>query len=713
MKVIVAEKPSVAKNIADALNIKLRGDGYIECEGYYVTWAFGHLLELYDAKDYDKKMTKWELGKFPFIPEEFKYKVKTKGKKVDQGAKKQLGIIKSLINKNDVKAVISATDWDREGQIIFDIIIDSINTKKPIYRLLLNEWTPDEVRNGLKSLKLNSELQTTSDAGISRQWADWMIGINLTSLATLKYKNAGKGVLNIGRVLMPTLKIVYDRDKERENFKPKDFYRMIAKFKTDKNESYEGMFSYKGNNKFTNKASLEKLIKKKGKKAEVVKRKKTRKKDYAPYLFSLTSLQGHMTSKYKGWTSKKVLKVAQALYEKKHITYPRTDSMFLEESLKGRAKKVLNTLKTGLSYEKELKFSESKRIFDNKKVEGHSAIMPTYLIPNKLTKDENDLYEEVKKRFLMQFMPTSEYDETVINTEIDGIQGTFFTKGKVMVIEGWKKVEEAKAIKDYLPSVAKGEKVDISNIKITNHKTTPPALHTEKSLLSVMNSAGRGYNKTEGKKDSIMEIVLDGFSIGTAATRADTINKLKTAKYVTTKGKSLTTTEIGRELVESFPVKELFDLEYTGRLEKTLLDIEKGKIKKDEFLKFIKKFVLNSSGKIKKDGGEKLVDKVNEDVEVIGLCPECGQQVVENSKAYGCTGWKEGCKFTIWKNDRFLSSMKKKMTKTMAKKLLADGEIEVKDLVSKKGSKFDAILSYKFNKERGYYNWEMRFPEKK
>lgn len=712
MKVIVAEKPSVAKNITDALSVKSRGDGYIECVDYYVTWAFGHLLELWDAKDYDEKMTYWKFDNFPFTPEQFRYKVKTRDGKTDAGANKQLKVIKSLIQKKEVTEVIAATDWDREGQIIFDIIANEIKTKKPIYRLLLNEWTPDEVRNGLAKLKLNSELQSVSDAGISRQWADWLIGINLTSLATLRYRGGGKGVLNIGRVLLPTLKIVYDRDKEIENFKPEEFFRLMADFKTVKGELYKGTFSYKDKDKFQSKASLENLVKKGGKTAEVTKREKTEKKEYAPSLFSLTTLQGHVTSAHKGWTSKKVLEIAQSLYEKKHITYPRTDSTYLEESLKDRARKVLDVLKVGLPYESELVFSDSKRIFDNKKVEGHSAIIPTYYLPIKLSAEEDILYNEIKNRFLMQFMPVSEYAETIIHTEIKNIGGVFVTKGKVMLVEGWKKVSGTDKKDDYLPNVKEKESVTVDALEITSHFTKPPALHTEKTLLSVMNSAGRGYNGTEGNENSIMEVVLDGFSIGTAATRAETIHKLQVAHYIEAKGKSLTTTDLGKSLVERFPVKELFDLGYTGRLEKTLLDIEKGKVQKSEFLEFIRKFVAESSEKIKKDGGEKLVNQSNEEIEVLGLCPNCGQQVVENQKNYGCVAWKEGCKFTLWKDDKFLGSMKKKLTKSMVKELLKNGKIEVNDLVSKKGNTFSAILEYQLNQETGYYKWNMIFPEK-
>ena len=235
-KVIIAEKPSVAKNIADALKIKTRRDGYFEGEGYYITWAFGHLLQLYDAKDYDENMKGWRMDKFPFIPKEFKYKIKCDSynkSSVDKGAEKQINIIKGLIDRPDVDAVISATDFDREGQVISDELFIHYDIKKPIYRLLLNEWTEDEVKKGMNNLKPNSEMKPLQDAGIGRQMADWVIGINLTSVATLRYGGNGKDrkTLNIGRVLLPTLKIIYDRDKEIENFQATSYYKLAANFK--------------------------------------------------------------------------------------------------------------------------------------------------------------------------------------------------------------------------------------------------------------------------------------------------------------------------------------------------------------------------------------------------------------------------------------------------------------------------------------------------
>lgn len=706
IKVIIAEKPSVASNIASALNIRNRKDGYYEGIDYYITWAFGHLLELYDTKDYDEKMVKWDLKNFPFIPDEFRYKIKTdrKTKKVDTGSRNQLNIIKALIGKSKVNGIILATDWDREGQIIGDIILDYVASNKKVERLLLNEWTDSEVLKGLESLKSNSELKPVSDAGICRQLTDWSIGINLTTVSTLMYGRNIDGVVNIGRVLLPTLKIVYDRDMEIKNFVSRDFFKLQNIFKTQEGDEFIGMYYENNNDKFLDKSHIDKIKKLcKDTNGEVVSVKKRTKNEYAPPLFNLTGLQGHITSKYTGFTSEKVLKLAQALYEKKFITYPRTASTALEESLVDKTKKVLDVVKKGLPYEGDIKFTKDKRIFNNKKVDGHSAITPTYIIPNRLTKDEQIVYDEIKDRFVMQFMPISKVAETVVQSKINNvdIKGVFVSRGNILITEGWKKVQGVVTRENTLPDVKQGDKLRVIKTSSTSHKTSPPLPHTEKTILSAMENCGRNIEKEVD--------ILNRFSIGTPATRADTISKLKTANYVKARGKSIVCTDLGIQLVDNFPIKQLLSLEYTGKLEKSLSDIEKGELSKERFLEFIFDFTKKATNKIKEGGGFSL----GEERESLGVCPECGNTIEENEKVFGCNGWKEGCRFGIWKNDKFLGSMKSKPTKEMVQILLRDGEVEVMDLISKKGNKFNAILSYKLNPETGYYNWDMRFPARK
>lgn len=718
-KVIIAEKPSVAKNIADAYNIKIRKDGYFEGNDYLVTWAFGHLFQLFDAKDYDENMKGWRMDKFPFIPEEFKYKVKCDNVNrsvTDKGAEKQINIIKTLIDRDDVDGVISATDQDREGELISLEVFMYLNQNKPIYRLLLNEWTPDEVRKGMNNLKENIEMKSLQDAGISRQWADWIIGINLTSVATLRYGGTGKErkMINIGRVLLPTLKIIYDRDKEIENFKASTYYKLLATFKTKNNEEFEGTYYDENNNeKFEDKKVVEELKKHlKDKEGEIIEKQVEKKREYAPLLFNLSNLQGYITSKYKGWTSDKVLKVAQGLYEKKFITYPRTGSVALDESLKDKTKKVLEVSKNGLSYEEQIKFVDNKRIFDNSKVESHSAITPTYIRPTGLSKDEEIVYNSIKNRFIMQFMPIAEFEETKLTVKIhdEKFKGIFAAKGRVQIVEGWRVVEKIETKDTILPFVNGKEIVQVVDGKVNTVTKKPPKLHNEKTLLRVMETCGKSF-KDEEDSPEMMQAILSGFSIGTPATRAETIKKLKDTGYIKSKGKSLTCTDLGKTLVEIFPVKELLDLQYTGRLEKTLSDIEKGKFKKDDFLSMIKAFTVEAVEDIKKDTAMLKNFKVElpEGTESIGKCPVCGNDIIEGEKGFGCTNWKNGCKYTIWKNDKFIESMGKKVTKEMVKLLLKNGKVGFRNLKSKKGTLFSAYLRYEKDEKTGYYNWKMEF----
>lgn len=714
-KVIIAEKPSVARNISDALNLKIRGDGYLEGQDYIVTWAFGHLLQLYDVRDYDEALTSWKMGNYPFIPGAFQYKVKTEGgsrSETDKGAEKQLNSIKSLIEREDVDGVVSACDDDREGQIIGDLILMYLQVQKPAYRLQLNEWTPEEVQKGMTKLRLNNELKPVQDSGLSRQQTDWVLGINLTSVATLKYQRGKGHPLNIGRVLLPTLKIIYDRDKEIEAFVPDDFYRLAATFKTASGQEFDAAYGENGEEKFKDKKALEEIQQKLKNATAVVKDKSVEKKrENPPFLFNLSNLQGFITSKYKGWTSDKVLSVAQSLYEKKFITYPRTESIALEESLKEKAEKVLNVVKKGLPFESEIKFQDTKRIFDNGKVESHSAIMPTYMMPKGLSAEEDIVYQAVKNRFLAQFMEASEHEETRIMLGIknEELPGVFTAKGKVLIQEGWKKIEKVETKEVNLPKVELGEELEVLKPKITASRTKPPKYHIEKTLLKVMETCGKKFEGEES--DEMMAAVLSGFSIGTAATRAETIRKLKEAGYILAKDKNLMCTELGKKLVETFPVQELFDLEYTGRLEKTLSDISKCKVQKEDFLQMIYDFTRDAVDKIKKDKVVIIKDQREEKTEVVslGACPICGSDVVEGEKSFGCTNWMSGCGFTIWKDDRFLARFGKKPNSAMVQRLLRDGRVKGRGFVSQKGKTFDAYISYVKKEDSEYFSWVFEF----
>ena len=713
-KLIIAEKPSVARNIADAINATIRKDGYIEGNDYVISWAFGHLLQLYDVKDYNPNFTGWRLENFPYIPTEFKYKIKTANnnkQEVDFGAKKQLTIIQNLLERTDINGVIAATDNDREGQIIFDELLLYLKTDKPVKRMLLTEWTSTEVQRGLKTLKPNVEMQSLQDAGLGRQWADWLIGINLTSVATVKYRaNEQIKVLNIGRVLLPTLKIIYDRDKEIVNFQESRYFKLLVELQTADNLNFEATYYENDSEKFEQADYLNSIVEKlREKTAEIIAKTVERKKEYPPFLFNLSNLQGTITSKYKDWTSDKVLKTAQSLYEKKAITYPRTSSQVLDESLIEKTEKVLNNHKHKHPLATEIVFHTNKRVFDSKKVESHSAIIPTYILPKNLTPEENTVYLEIKNRFLAQFMPLAENEETILTIQPVNVNlgGIFISKGKVQLVEGWKKIEKITAKEVLLPLIDKQAILKITNPKVNEVKRKAPKAHTEKTLLRIMETCGKSYEQEDSEE--MMLAILSGFSIGTPATRAETIKKLKDVGYINSKGKNLVCSELGQMLVEKFPVPELFDLEYTGKLEKTLADIEKKKFLKTDFISMITLFVENSVQAIKATPsfGAKII--VQPDTIIVGNCPDCQSPVIETEKSFGCSNWKNGCKFNIWKNDKYINGFGKEITPLMVKLLLENGKVGFRGLKSKKGTTFAAYFFYVKDPESLRYNWQMKF----
>lgn len=724
MKVILAEKPSVAKTIASFLKANIRRDGYFEGNGYIVTYAFGHLVSLYDMKDYDKEKYSgsWKMANFPFIPaDKFKFKV-------DDSKQKQFNIIKELLNRDDVEYVINATDNDREGELIAFLIFLLAKNKKPVKRILVNEWTPQDITRGLENLKDEEDMRNLQAAGYTRLITDWLIGINFTSVATLKYGN-GK-LLNIGRVILPTVKLVYDRDMEIKNFVPKTYFEIEGNFKCA-NGTYKGKLIKGKETKFDTEEEAMAVIDSITSKNGVISSKKvTKSKEYAPKLFSLTSLQGYITSKYSHFTSDKVLNVCQSLYEGKgnggYITYPRTDSVYLEESLTDKASQTLNRLKQNLPYEDKIKFAKTKRVFDSSKVDSHSAIIPTYIVPNSLTPDEQIVYQAIKDRFIANFMPPAEYENTEIKTDVD--DSVFLTKGKVLKVKGYLEVYNKEQKNDLLPSMEKGENVEVLEILPLKKQTTPPKSYTEDTLLKAMKNCGKNVDDED--------LVLAGYSIGTSATRGDVLKKIAQVGYVNKKGKSYYITDLGINLVEIFPVKDLFDVDYTGKLEKSLSDIQKGQFSRKEYLLNIMNFIVKNVNLIKYDAPK----KINTDAYVydpktkkalsksqleakatkaakasskksssktdntsLGKCPVCGSDVVETEKGFLCTNY-QTCKYGIFKDDKYLALFKKKPNKTMVKSILKKGEAKVKSLTDKNGNKFDAILTYQKN-QNGYFSW--------
>ncbi|WAW14028.1 type IA DNA topoisomerase [Peptostreptococcus equinus] len=731
MILVLAEKPSVAKTIATFLKANNRRDGYFEGDKYIITYAVGHLISLYDMKDYDKEKYSgsWKMDNYPFIPEnKFKFKV-------DKDKQKQFKIVESLINREDIEYIINATDNDREGELISFLILMMAKNTKRVKRILVNEWTPEDITRGLENLKDDEEMRNLQAAGYTRLLTDWLVGINFTCAATLKYGN-GK-LLNIGRVILPTVKLIYDRDMQIKNFVPEKYYEIEGKFLAENGE-YTGKYKAKKDNKFDKEEDAKAVIDDIKSNIAIIKDKKvTRSKEYAPKLFSLTSLQGYITSKYASFTSDKVLSVCQSLYEGKgkggYITYPRTDSIYLEESLVDKVKKTLDVQKNGHPNESLIKFSKSKRVFDSSKVESHSAIIPTYILaPDSLTSDEKIVYNAIKNRFLANFMPPAEYENTEIITSVD--KHDFITKGKVLVSKGYLNLFAKESKNNLLPIVNKGEEVKVISILPVEKLTSPPKPYTEDTLLKAMKNCGKNVSEDDTS-------VLSGYSIGTSATRAEVLKKIKQVGYVNKKGKNYYITQLGINLVEIFPVKNLFDVDFTGKLEKSLLDIQKGQFNRKEYLNMVCKFVYENVNKIKTDrfrpinpekivynpktkkfvkesnlgketksekkssnkaGADKSVNnktRKEKDIdketglEIIALCPECGGSVLESDKAWACKNYKK-CGFTLWKNDDVLNKYNKKANKTLAKSLCKNKKATMSGLIDDKNEKFKANITY-------------------
>lgn len=723
MILILAEKPSVAKTIASFLKANARKEGYFEGNNYIVTYAVGHLISLFDMKDYDKERYSgsWKMQNYPFIPEDkFRFKV-------DKSKNKQFKIIKDLLKRDDIEYIINATDNDREGELISFLILMMAKNKKPVKRILVNEWTPEDITRGMSALKDDSEMRNLQAAGYTRLITDWLIGINFTCAATLKYGN-GK-LLNIGRVILPTVKLVYDRDMEIKNFKPEIYYEIGGKFEHT-NGIYTGKYKKGKETKFDKLEDARAIIDSIDRsRAEILDKKVTMTKEYAPKLFSLTSLQGYITSRYASFTSDKVLSVCQSLYEGKgkggYITYPRTDSIYLEESLVDKAKKTLEIVKKGHPCEANIKFSKSKRVFDSSKVESHSAIIPTYILPpQNLTGDEKIVYEAIRDRFLANFMPPAEYENTEIITGVDKYK--FYTKGKVLVVKGFLEIYNKESKASLLPRVEKGDSVDVVDIVPEEKTTTPPKSYTEDTLLKAMKNCGKNVPDDDTS-------VLSGYSIGTSATRADVLKKIKQVGYVNKKGKSYYITDLGINLVEIFPVKNLFDVDFTGKLEKNLLDIQKGAFSRKDYLNMVCAFIYESVNEIKhgqarpintdkivynpktkkyvkesqlKKYGSKAPKaasktKIDPDtgLEIISSCPECGGDIIESDKAFACKNYKN-CGFTLWKNDSLLAKYKKKPNKTMVKSISKSKKAKVKGMVGPDGNKFDSEIEYEIGPDK-------------
>jgi DNA topoisomerase-3 len=670
-KLVLAEKPSVARDIAKVLKCSSRNDGYIEGVGYVITWAVGHLITLAEPDDYDEKYKKWRYNELPIIPSSIQLKPYNQ-------TEKQLRIIERLINRKDIESIICATDSGREGELIFRYIYDYIGCNKPFSRLWISSMTDEAINEGFNKLKDGKEYDNLYYSAKCRSEADWLVGIN----ATRAYTTSNNVLLSIGRVQTPTLALIVNRHNEINNFVPKDYIEINAIFDDEFRAIW---FNEKpSDTKIFDKEKAEEISNKIMNKEGVVKEvNKKLKKMPPPLLYDLTELQRDGNKKY-GYTAKKVLTLAQDLYEKrKLITYPRTDSRYLSNDMKKKVKSTMNKINIP-PYNKavkpilekgELKFN--KRIINNAKVTDHHAIIPTDVVPRiaNLTKDELNIYNLVIKRFIAVFYDYYKYETTEIIFEIE--DETFVASGKVIVDKGWKALYTASKDdkEQIMPKMKKGDRKTVVDVDKVSKKTTPPKPYTESSLLSAMENAGR-FTEDETIKEQLKE---SGF--GTPATRAGIIERLIQVEYIKRKGKTLIPTNKGSKLIEIIP-NELKSPETTGKWEKGLTSINKGNMESERFMGSIKRFVQylvlsasKSKGKVQFERKPIPEDKKKK-VKGLGTCPICNKgTILENSKSFYCSMWRENCKYSIWKNslERY---GKKTIDKETIEKLLKDGKIE-------------------------------------
>lgn len=645
MILIIAEKPSLARNIVAGIGSMKKMDGYFENQEYIVTWAFGHLFTLYDIEDYSKEKNdniKWNLSNIPCFPKKFMFTLKKDNtKQIDKGILKQFNIIKSLCNRNDVDKIVNAGDSDREGEIIVRLCIENaLGTEKELLRLWLPDQTPETVSQGLKEMKNEIEYDNLANEGFARTYIDWLYGVNLTRYATLKTGT----LLRVGRVIVPIVKAIYDRDKSIKEFIPDIYYGITSEVQTNGE-----VIELNSKEKF-DKNELEKaksLCDKYNQEKAIVTHKNIKKDVLAPgKLYSLTKLQNYLGKKYK-MPMDKSLSIVQKLYEEGYLTYPRTNSEYLATNEKDKIKKILENF-SKLNY--PVIFKDKKTIFDDSKIESHSALTPTYKIPDKsrLSNDENLVYSAVINRFIAVFCSEEcKIEKTEIKIKVGDLE-EFVLKGNVIIQKGWTKYDEYSKNDKILPNLNINDEVNI-NFEPKEKKKTPPKHYTIETL--------NNYLKNPFKDDKIKiddeieddsedyKAIFEGLELGTEATRTGIIENAIKSKYIELKKDVYYILPGGEYLIESLLQMNInMDKYKTSTLGQALKKVFHGELTINDVVELTKKEINEVFDKRNNSG-------INTDTgffnDVVGICPLCGKNVVKTRYNYGCTGYKEGCNFKI------------------------------------------------------------------
>lgn len=686
MILIIAEKPSLARNIVAGIGTMKKLDGYFENEEYIVTWAFGHLFTLYDIEDYSEKKCenpKWNLDNIPCYPETFKFSLKKdKSKQIDKGILKQFNIIKNLCNREDVVQIVNAGDSDREGEIIVRLCIENaLNNEKKLTRLWLPDQTPETVKQGLLEMKDEIEYNNLANEGFARTYIDWLYGVNLTRFATLKTGT----LLRVGRVIVPIVKAIYDRDKAIKNFVPDIYYGISSEEKT-KDEVVELNSKEKFDKNDIKKAIN--LCEKYNNEKAIVTNKSVKKDTLQPgKLYSLTKLQNYLGKKYK-MPMDKSLSIVQKLYEEGYLTYPRTNSEYLATNEKDKIKKIIENI-SKLNY--PIKFKDKKTIFDDSKIESHSALTPTYKLPNlnNLTDDEKIVYKSVLNRFVAVFCSEEcKIEKTEIKIKVGDLE-EFVLKGNVIIEAGWTKYDEYSKNDKILPNLNINDEVNIK-FEPKEKKKTPPKHYTIETLNNYLkNPFKEDKAKLDEENDDDTEdykAIFEGLELGTEATRTGIIENAINSKYIELKKDVYYILPGGEYLIDSLMQMNInMDKYKTSTLGQGLKKVYRGEITINDVVDLTKKEINEVFDKRNNCGLNTDTGFFND---VIGICPICGKNVVKTRFNYGCTGYREGCNFKI----NFVIC-KRIISKNMAIDLLKNKKtFKINGFISKDGKPFSGIL---------------------
>lgn len=685
MKLVLAEKPSVAQSIAKVLGVNKREDGYLEGNGYIVSWCVGHLVELAEPESYDEKYSKWRYADLPIFPTDWKYDVST-------STKKQFGILKKLMARDDVTSLVCATDAGREGELIFRLVYHKAGCRKPFERLWISSMEDSAIREGFENLRSGTEYDALYEAALCRERADWIVGINATRLFSTLYGQT----LNVGRVMTPTLAMAVMREAAISAFKPEPFYTVQLEL--------DGFTAT--SERIKKKTDADAICEQCGGTASVTKADCKEKSEKPPALYDLTSLQRD-ANRVLGFTAQQTLDYTQNLYEKKLVTYPRTDSRYLTDDMAPGLDALVGVTFHAFPVDGVDNVPvHAAQVVNNKKVTDHHAIIPTKELQNcnfaELPKGELAILQLIANRLLVAVGDPYKFSETVIELDCGGTK--FTAKGKTVLQDGWKAlVKKNNSTKNdekeqTIPSVSAGVELTICGKEIKEGKTSPPKHYTEDTLLQSMETAGADEMPEDAERKGL----------GTPATRAGIIEKLVRIGFLERKGdkktKHLIPTHKGTALVTVMP-EQIQSPSMTADWEEKLLLIEKGEYASEDFMDEIKDVI---AGLIKNyeviQDAEVLMSKESNSV---GRCPLCGKPVEDKSKGYFCSD--RSCKFALWKNNRYFEKIGKNLTSATVQKLLASGKVKLKGCKSQKtGKTYDAMV-YMTVADDGKTSFNMEF----